>query len=73
LERLCFQLRAENAGAHPGFDKTINRKSLVSCINYLWVSGNETMFNGCFKLPAAHYATYTKAEGVENYQVLGAG
>jgi asparagine synthase (glutamine-hydrolysing) len=48
----------------PGFDKTINRKSLVSCINYLWVSGNETMFNGCYKLPAAHYATYTEAEGL---------
>jgi asparagine synthase (glutamine-hydrolysing) len=49
----------------PGFDKTINRKSLVSCINYLWVSGNETMFNGCYKLPAAHYLTYTKDEGLK--------
>ena len=39
----------------PGFNKTINPKSLVSCLNYLWVSGNESMFNDCYKLPAAHY------------------
>lgn len=39
----------------PGFNKTINKKSLVSCLNYLWVSGNETMFDNCYKLPPAHY------------------
>jgi asparagine synthase (glutamine-hydrolysing) len=48
----------------PGFDKTLNAKSLVSCLNYLWVSGNESMFNNCFKLPAAHYMTYTKQDGI---------
>ena len=42
----------------PGFEKTINAKSLVSCLNYLWVSGNETMFQNCFKLPPAHYLIY---------------
>lgn len=45
-----------------GFNKTINPKSLVSCLNYLWVSGNETMFNSCQKLPPAHYLTYNYAE-----------
>lgn len=49
----------------PGFDKTINSKSLVSCLNYLWVSGNETMFKNCYKLPPAHYLTYSKNEGVK--------
>jgi asparagine synthase (glutamine-hydrolysing) len=44
----------------PGFNKSINAKSLVSCLNYLWVSGNESMFNGCFKLPPAHYISYNK-------------
>lgn len=39
----------------PGFDKSINYKSLISSLNYLWVSGDETMFNNCFKLPPAHY------------------
>jgi len=49
----------------PGFNKTINPKSLVSSLNYLWVSGNETMFNDCHKLPPAHYLTYNKNEGVK--------
>lgn len=42
----------------PGFNKTINAKSLVSCLNYIWISGNETMFDGCQKLPPAHYMIY---------------
>ncbi|RNI37486.1 asparagine synthase (glutamine-hydrolyzing) [Hanamia caeni] len=49
----------------PGFDKTINSKSLVSCLNYLWVSGNETMFQNCYKLPPAHYLLYTTEGGVQ--------
>ncbi len=49
----------------PGFDKTINQKSLVSCLNYLWVSGNESMFNGCFKLPPAHYMIYDAKNNCE--------
>jgi asparagine synthase (glutamine-hydrolysing) len=48
----------------PGFNKTINPKSLVSCLNYIWITGNESMFEGCFKLPPAHYMVYTKATGV---------
>ncbi len=43
-----------------GFDKSINIKSMVSCINYQWVSGNETMFSNCFKLPPAHYMIVDK-------------
>jgi asparagine synthase (glutamine-hydrolysing) len=39
----------------PNFNKNINEVSLVACINYLWVPGNETMFQECFKLPPANY------------------
>ncbi len=54
-----------------GFNKSINSKSLVSCLNYLWVSGNETMFNDCFKLPAAHYLIYNNGEiKIEKYWQL---
>lgn len=49
----------------PGFNKNINRKSLVSCLNYLWVSGNETMFEDCFKLPPAHYILYSENSGMQ--------
>lgn len=56
----------------PGFNKTLNPKALVSALNYLWVSGNETMFTECFKLPPAHYLCY-QADGhlkIENYWKL---
>lgn len=48
----------------PEFNKSINYKSLVSSLNYLWVSGNETMFNDCYKLPPAHYLTHTRHAGI---------
>jgi asparagine synthase (glutamine-hydrolysing) len=48
----------------PGFKKNINPKALVSSLNYLWISGNEAIFNDCYKLPSAHYLTYTKEEGI---------
>ena len=49
----------------PGFNKGINPKALVSSLNYLWVSGNESMFIDCFKLPPAHHLTYTKEDGIK--------
>ncbi|HEY5370803.1 MAG TPA: asparagine synthase (glutamine-hydrolyzing) [Hanamia sp.] len=49
----------------PGFNKTINHKALVSSINYRWVSGNESMFNGCYKLQPAHYILYQKQSGIK--------
>ncbi|HEY9361615.1 MAG TPA: asparagine synthase (glutamine-hydrolyzing) [Chitinophagaceae bacterium] len=49
----------------PGFNKTINHKALVSSINYRWVSGNESMFNDCYKLPPAHYILYQKQTGIK--------
>jgi asparagine synthase (glutamine-hydrolysing) len=49
----------------PGFDKSINPKALVSSLNYRWVSGDETMFNNCFKLSPAHYLIYTRQSGAQ--------
>lgn len=49
----------------PGFDKSINHKALVSSINYRWVSGNESMFNNCYKLPPAHYICYGRQSGIK--------
>lgn len=48
----------------PGFNKSINSKALVSSLNYVWISGNDTMFLNTYKLPAAHYLSYTKEEGL---------
>ena len=49
----------------PGFDKTINHKALVSSLNYIWISGNESMFNGTWKLPPAHYLKYSPGAEIE--------
>lgn len=49
----------------PGFDKSINKKALISCLNYLWVSGNESMFNNCFKLPPAHFLVLKQNAPIE--------
>jgi len=65
----------------PGFNKSINPKALVSSLNYLWVSGNETMFKDCYKLPPAHYlicypnaplriAKYWELNDSINYELL---
>jgi asparagine synthase (glutamine-hydrolysing) len=43
----------------PGFDKSVDKKALVSCLNYQWVTGNNSIFNGCKKLPPAHFLIYT--------------
>jgi asparagine synthase (glutamine-hydrolysing) len=48
----------------PGFNKSVNSQSLVSSINYRWVSGNETMFTDCYKLPPAHYITVHPESGI---------
>ncbi|HMK03574.1 MAG TPA: asparagine synthase (glutamine-hydrolyzing) [Ferruginibacter sp.] len=61
----AFSSELKTLAAIPGFNKSINAKSLVSCLNYIWISGNETMFNGCFKLPPAHYMTYSKTNGIK--------
>lgn len=49
----------------PGFNKKINPKALVSSLNYRWVSGNDTMFENCYKLPPAHYLTFSADNGLK--------
>ncbi|WP_336515907.1 asparagine synthase (glutamine-hydrolyzing) [Pollutibacter soli] len=49
----------------PGFDKTIDPKALVSCLNYIWISGNESMFRNAKKLQPAHSLNYRKDQKIE--------
>jgi asparagine synthase (glutamine-hydrolysing) len=53
--KLAFASELKALVKIPGFIKKINPVALVGAMNYLWVPGNETMFEGCFKLPPAHY------------------
>lgn len=61
----AFSSELKTLIAIPGFNKAINHKALVSSINYRWVSGNETMFNDCFKLPPAHYLIYRQGQPIK--------
>lgn len=54
-KRFAFSSELKALIAIPEIDLAINNKTLISSLNYLWVSGNETMFNGFYKLPPAHY------------------
>ncbi len=60
-ENFAFSSELKTLIDVPGFDKSINHKALVSSVNYRWVSGRESMFNGCFKLPPAHYISFRKS------------
>ena len=62
---LAFSSELKTLVNIPGFNKKVNAKSLASCLNYIWISGNETMFDGSFKLPPAHYMTYNRASGLK--------
>ena len=53
--RFAFASELKTLVSIPGFDKKININALTSAMNYLWISGNETMFVNCFKLPPANY------------------
>jgi asparagine synthase (glutamine-hydrolysing) len=70
--KFAFSSELKTLVSIPGFNKSINPIALVSSLNYLWVSGNETMFKDCFKLPPAHYLYYTKEDGIslKNYWQL---
>ncbi|HXB06000.1 MAG TPA: asparagine synthase (glutamine-hydrolyzing) [Puia sp.] len=54
-DRLAFASELKALVNIPGFNRTINRTALVGAMTYLWVPGNDSMFEGCYKLPPAHY------------------
>lgn len=55
----------------PGINKEINTRSMLSSLNYLWVSGNNSMFKHIKKLPPAHYFEYeNETLKINNYWQL---
>jgi len=53
--RFVFSSELKALMALPGIRKDIDKKSLVSCINYLWVYGDGSIFENIKKVPPAHY------------------
>lgn len=39
------------------FNKKINKKALIESLNYLWIPGDDTIFESFKKLPPAHFIT----------------
>lgn len=48
---------------HPEFVKKVNKNALRPYLTFQYSSGNETFFEGVYKLPPAHYFTIDKIEG----------
>ncbi len=62
--RFAFASELKTLIKLPEFDKSLNSNSVVAAMNYLWIPGNETMFNNCYKLPAAHCMTLSTSNDV---------
>ena len=49
-------------------NKKINKKALIASINYLWIPGDESIFEEFNKLPPAHYFNYDVVTSKINFQ-----
>lgn len=54
-KKLAFSSELKALTVLPEIRREINPKAIVSCINYLWIYGNESIFKGVKKVPPAHY------------------
>lgn len=53
--KLAFASELKVLTKIPEFKRDLNRFALLSAINYSWVSNDESMFQGCFKLKPGHF------------------
>ena len=54
--RFAFASELKSLTGLSGFSKEINFNSLVAAANYVWVPGNESIFQSVTKLPPGHFA-----------------
>lgn len=47
---------------HPGFEKRLNKKALRPYLTFQYSSGDESFFEGVYKLPPAHWFTIDRGE-----------
>ena len=53
---------------HPDFHKEVNKDSLLPYLTFQYSSQDETFFKGVFKLPPAHYFTYSLNDNKMNIE-----
>ena len=63
--KFAFASELKTLTSLPNFLKELNTDALLSATNYLWVSTNESMFKGCFKLKPAHYIKLSIGKPIE--------
>lgn len=56
-QMFCFSSELKTLAGIQEIRGEINNRVLVSCLNYLWPPGDETMFKGIMKLSPGHYMT----------------
>lgn len=56
-QMFCFSSELKTLAGIQEIGGEINNRVLVSCLNYLWPPGDETMFKGIMKLSPGHYMT----------------
>lgn len=61
-KKLAFSSELKALAKLPEIKKEINQNALVSCMNYLWIHGEESIFKNIQKLAPAHYL-YVKTDG----------
>lgn len=63
--RFAFSSELKTLVSIPEIQLTLNYRSLISSLNYLWVSGNDSMFNEISKLPPGHFLKYDANRNLE--------
>jgi asparagine synthase (glutamine-hydrolysing) len=60
--KLAFASEVKALLEVPGIETTINMDALEKYLTFLWVPDPLTMFEGIYKLPAAHYGLWQRGE-----------
>ncbi len=54
-KKFAFSSELKTLTKIPNFNKSLNKKAIVSAVNYLWISGNESIFECVKKIPSGSY------------------
>jgi asparagine synthase (glutamine-hydrolysing) len=61
-KKLAFASEVKALLHVPGIEAELDLESLHQYLTFLWVPDPKTMFQGIYKLPAGHYATFSDGE-----------
>jgi len=68
-KRLAFSSELKALLNISDIGKALDPEALVSCVNYLWVAGDNSIFKDIKKVPPAHYMYVSLNKGIEEVQI----